>query len=350
MLKVLTALCEAPQKPESLPTFKIRCSSLPTVGNILCHTIANDDIQYRNPVTKKCEGDIFDFINAWMLLHDNPAADTTKPPGTPITAWGVKASPKGVGSCNFQPPEALCKPTVFISPVGNCDEFSPNTTDDEPLFHSVITPATTISDIHDDGVLIATLLAQLYGAKLLFTWPATTANRKFFRDYHGRDHFLVLGDAISKMDGLKLTFLNPGDGVKLDPGMIHAVISLTNSAIGCWEYVDAEWFDTEEIQQGTEWLLDLIKTRQQPLPNEVTMAELYKPIAYGMNMWRAVLKRLDDATDEVSKRRKQRIQEFIKWLQSEIPREYVGDEEHTKGETGGSCRRKKRRIQRGRRE
>ena len=45
-----------------------------------------------------------------------------------------------------------------------------------------------------------------------------------------------------------------------------------------------------------------------------------------MNMWRAVLKRLDDARDEVSERQKQRIQEFVKWLQSEIPREYIGEE------------------------
>jgi len=316
---------------------------LPTVGNILCDIIANDDIQYRNPVTKKAEGNTFDFINAWMLLHDNPGADTTKPPGTPITAWGVKASPKGVGFCNFQPPEALREPTVFISPVGNCDEFCPNTTDEQPLFHSIITPATTVSDIHDDGALIANFLVQLYGVKVLFSWPGTTANRKFFRDYHGRDHFLVLGDAISKMDGLKLTFLNPGDGVNLEPGMIHALISLTNSAIGSWEYVDAEWFDTDEIRKGTKWLLDLIKTRQQPLANEVAVAELYKPIIYGMNMWRAMLKRLDNTRDELSERRKQRIQEFVKWLQSEIPREYV-DQGPTLGKTGGNCGRKKRRI------
>jgi len=84
----------APLEPESLPTCKFKCSSLPTVENILCDIIANDDIQYRNPVTKKFQGDTLYFIKAWM--HDKPGGDTTKPPGTPITAWGVKASPKGV--------------------------------------------------------------------------------------------------------------------------------------------------------------------------------------------------------------------------------------------------------------
>jgi len=119
----------------------------------------------------------------------------------------------------------------------------------------VITRATTVSDIHDDGVLIANLLVQLYGVKVLFSWPGTTGNRKFFHDYHGRDHFLVLGDIISKMDGLEPTFLNPGDGVNLEPGMIHAVISRTNWAIGSWEYVDAESFDPTRFGQGRNGFL-----------------------------------------------------------------------------------------------
>jgi hypothetical protein len=53
-------------------------------------------------------------------------------------------------------------------------------------------------------------------------------------------------------DGFKLTLLNPGAAVKLDPGMIHAVISPANSAIGCWEFVDAKWLGSDQIKEGAK--------------------------------------------------------------------------------------------------
>jgi hypothetical protein len=46
------------------------------------------------------------------------------------------------------------------------------------------------------------------------------------------------------MDGFKVTILHPGDAVMMEPGMIHAVVSPTNLAIGCWECMDAIWLDS----------------------------------------------------------------------------------------------------------
>ena len=250
-LKVLMELCEAPQKPQSLPTFKIKYSALPTALEFVYDLFENNNTQFRNPVIKKIQGNVTDLFAEWMLLKVDPGAHITKGKGTPITAWGVKASPKGGLSCKFQLPEALSVATVFISPVGNCDEFCSNSMDDQPLFHSTFTPAGTITDIHSDGVLCSSVLGQPYRTKLSFTWPSTTVNRTLFGNYHGGEHSLLLCSAMAEtVNDFELTILKPGDAIKLEPGMIHVVFSLTNSAGGRWEYVDAKWFDSRVREKG----------------------------------------------------------------------------------------------------
>jgi len=60
------------------------------------------------------------------------------------------------------------------------------------------------------------------------------------------------------VNDFEITILKPGDAIKLEPGMIHVVFSLTNSAGGRWEYVDAKWFDSRvrekgEMSSGPDW-------------------------------------------------------------------------------------------------
>ena len=73
---------------------------------------------------------------------------------------------------------------------------------------------------------------QLYGYKVLLSWPGSQTNRDYFERFHdimGND--LQIVEAIERMSELKVTILSPGVGVKLWPGMIHAVLSPNNSAI-----------------------------------------------------------------------------------------------------------------------
>ena len=59
-------------------------------------------------------------------------------------------------------------------------------------------------------------------------------------------------------DGFNVAILIPRYGVDLNPRVIHAVVSPTNSAIGCWEYVDAKRLESNDIRAGAEWDLSLL--------------------------------------------------------------------------------------------
>jgi hypothetical protein len=328
------------REPKSLPTFEIGRSYLPTAANLLYDLDANDDVQYRSTVTDRDAGKAINCFATWDTLSDNPGADTTKRLHCPYTAWGINpSSPYGIQDCGFQIPDALRESSVFISPVLTGDELSPTRNDKEPLFHSIYTPAGTITDIHDDGVLNAAVLVQLYGTKGLFTWPGTAANRAFFADSHGSTPPLRLREAGNNMpDGFKLTILKPGIAVNLDPGMIRAVISPVNSAIGSWDYVDAKWLgaDQSKVKEGAKWALDLAKIREDPLPNDADPAELYRPIVYGLNLWKCLLQVLVKDGDD----RARQVQDLVHWLESEITRQYAGEAE-------GDLRKRKRRPVRG---
>ena len=341
MLKILTELSQ--RAIESLPKFRVECSNLPTAAELIHDIFENPNIQYRSCLTGEDVGNIHTFLAGWSALEQNPGADINKRNQVPYSAWGVKASMNGLLSCNFQLPEVLLSPTVFISPVGNGDELPLRDRNNRPLFHSILTPAGTISDIHDDGVLLASLLVQLYGIKVLFTWEGTEANREYFRESHGTTHHLRLGEAISKMmDGFKVTILNPGDAVKMESGMIHAVVSLTNSAIGCWEYVDARWFDSNDIRKGAEWVLDLIKSRGKPLPSDEKPEIMYNGLVYGMNMWRCLLQNLVDTGNEGMEQWIVQIRRLVEWLEGQIPMEYIGECEMS----GSDCHSTERRDRR----
>ena len=165
-----------------------------------------------------------------------------------------------------------------------------------------------------------------YSNAILFTWPGTEANREYFRDSHGTAHHLRLSEAISKLtDGLKVTILNPGDAVKLERRMIHAVVSPTNSAIGCWEYVDATWLDSNDIRAGAEWAFELIESRKTPLPSDDKLENMYNGLAYGMNMWRCLLQNLVDAGNEEMEQRIVQIRHLVEFLEQQIPAEYIAE-------------------------
>jgi hypothetical protein len=344
VLNILTTLNQ--RALESLPTFKVKCSTFPTAAHLVHDIFADTEVHYRSSLTGADEGNMTVFFAGWNALEQNPGADINNRIQVPYSAWGVKASPNGLQDCNFQLPEVLLQPTTFVSPVGNGHKLLLEDRKDWPLFHSILTPAGNVTDIHDDGVLSASLLVQVYGTKVLFTWPGSEANREYFRDSHGTAHHLRLGDAISKMtDGFKVTILNPLDAVKMEPGMIHAVVSPTNSAIGCWEYVNTTWLDSDDIRAGAEWALGLIKSRERPLLSDEMPENMYKGLVYGMNMWRCLLQNLVDTSHEGAELvQVVQIRRLLEWLERQIPAEYMGECEVSSSDSTKKRGRKKRKT------
>jgi len=119
---------------------------------------------------------------------------------------------------------------------------------------------------------------------------------------------------------LKVTILSPGVGVKLWPGMIHAVLSPNNSAIACWEYVDAQWLENDDIEKGGLWELDLLGKRERAkLPVDEKVENMYRQLRYGVSLWRCLQEQLieeggEDVSDKVDQ-----IQRLVDALEPRIP-------------------------------
>jgi hypothetical protein len=267
------------------------------------------------------KGSIVDFLAAWAALADNPGADINDRVQVPYIAVGVKASKNGVLDCGFKLPECLENSSVFISPVTHGEKLGVENRNDRPLFHSIMTIAGNITDIHDDSAISTSMLANLYGIKILLSWPGSRTNRKYFRNCYGTTHDLRVLDAIKKMpEGFKVTILRPGIGVTLDPGMIHAVISPTNSAIGCWEYVDAQWLDSDDILEGGLWELEMLKERASgELPIDEKTKEMYRQLNYGLSMWKCLKENLIQDGGVEMRDKVEQIERLVTRLESEFP-------------------------------
>jgi len=320
-LKVFQKLSQMPSL-ESLPTVDVKFSTLPTPAHLVRDLYADKEVQYRSCLTGRNEGNIVDFSAGWNALADNPGADINYRIQAPYLAVGVKASENGLLDCGIELPDVLLQSDVYVSPVTHGEKVDCNS---DPLFHSIITPAGTITDIHDDSVISASFLVQLYGYKVFFSWPGSPNNREFFKDCHGRDHDLRLLEAIERMSGLKVTILKPGIGMELLLGMIHAVLSPTNSAIGCWEYVNAQWLDSDEIKEGGLWELNLLAKRAAAkLPVDQKTEDMYRQLSSGVDLWECLKERcLKENKDVGASQRVEQIQDLISLLKPQIPERNV---------------------------
>ena len=61
----------------------------------------------------------------------------------------------------------------------------------EPRLSSTVTPAGTITDIHQDGSITATVLFVTLGTKVLLTWPPTPDNLDFYEPYYEAQHGII---------------------------------------------------------------------------------------------------------------------------------------------------------------
>jgi hypothetical protein len=215
---------------------------------------------------------------------------------TPLIAWNVPASEYGLEQCRIDLPPTLLEHDVFVSPVCMGSKLLPDYRKKPALFHTIIKPAGTLIDIHDDGPLTANALIQIVGHTVLLTWHGTDSNRRFFEPFHCTQHPFILSRALDSMTGLKVTILNPGVGVIMDAGMIYGEMSRDTSATGGWVFVKAEWLlRNNEIQNGCSREVHLIKTRMaQPLGMDDDVCSMIHVMEYGMNMWKCLLENMKD--------------------------------------------------------
>jgi len=168
------------------------------------------------------------------------------------------------------------------------------------------------------------MLVQLYGYKVLLSWPGSQTNRDYFGDFHGVvGHDLQILEAVERMSGLKVTILSPGVGVKLWPSMIHAVLSPNNSAIACWEYVDAQWLENDDIEKGGLWELDLLAKRARAeLRVDEKVENMYRQLKYGVSLWRCLEEQLieEGGEDEDARHQVDQIQRLVAVLEPRIPK------------------------------
>jgi len=270
-------------------------------------------------LNEKNEGYQTDFIAAWAALEKDPGANINDRIQIPYFVIGVKASENGLLNCGVELPDCLQRLDVYISPVTHGEELSPEKRADPPLLHSIFTPARKITDIHDDSVISVSMLVHFMAIR---SWPGSQTNHDYFGDFHGVvGHDLQILEAVERMSGLKVTILSPGVGVKLCPSMIHAVLSPNNSAIACWEYVDAQWLENDDIEKGGLWELDLLAKRARAeLPVDEKAEKMYRQLRYGVSLWRCLGEKLieeggEDVSDKVDQ-----IQRLVAVLEPRIPK------------------------------
>ena len=87
-------------------------------------------------------------------MENNPGADINDRIQIPYFVIGVKASENGLLDCSVELPDFIQRLDVYISPVTHGEELSLEKRNDPPLFHSIITSAGKVIDIHDDSVII----------------------------------------------------------------------------------------------------------------------------------------------------------------------------------------------------
>ena len=195
----------------------------------------------------------YDFVSGWVALAQNPGASVTDPIQIPYSASDVLALPGGLASC-VTLPDDLCTSDVVVRPV---DIHNP---DSGPRLTTTVSPIGSISDPHIDGCGSGLFLVQLFGEKLLFTWPASELNLKWMEARHGiKRGPLKLLVALDELEGLSVILLQPNNTVALEPGMIHAVMSLSNSAIAGWDFVKASWLLDKDLERQMSWEAGMAK-------------------------------------------------------------------------------------------
>lgn len=265
---------------DALPTNELQFSSKLSPAHVMRDLYAHPRPRYRNQLLDVDADDtlIFDFVAGWVALADNAGADVTDTCQTPFASSDIPATDQGLHSCELQYPEIFIDPNIFVRP----DDF----TGDPRKYRltTTISPAGSITDPHIDGTGSGLILLELFGTKILFTWPASTENLKWMNDQHGiKRGPLKLLRAIDELSEMRVNVLTAHRSVELTPGMIHAVMSPSNSAIAGWDFINARWLSSNDVERQMLWEVDLAAKQSAGLLGERYSFQRY--LKEDLQMW-----------------------------------------------------------------
>ncbi|KAK0518211.1 hypothetical protein OC834_007819 [Tilletia horrida] len=136
-----------------------------------------------------------------------------------------------------------------------------------PDISMAITPAGHITEVHQDGIWDGSILIQLTGEKIIFMWPPTEDNLNVASHCHRGTGWLH--DAIKNLTNGKMAHLTPGSKIFLPVGTLHAVLSLTPSALAGYRVHHASFL--ADIPRLLKWDVNtsLAKLDDHEVLNEI---------------------------------------------------------------------------------
>lgn len=142
-----------------------------------------------------------------------------------------------------------------------CIRVSP---DGSQKFHSVITPAASLTGPRCKNSGSAHIVLQTYGTKLVMWWDCSAEVIKEYEKIHctqKEDRNCL--SAVLHWPGLHWAILEVGDYVVIEPGQVHAVLSPVNSALSGWSFVASKWLRDGILKERMEWEMDLVEKRME---------------------------------------------------------------------------------------
>jgi hypothetical protein len=241
-------------------------------------------------VTSMC-----DFVAGWVALAHDPGSDVTNPSQTPFSASDILATTEGLSACGARPPRLIYETDVVARPV----DFETDSGDCDLRLTTTISPAGSITDPHIDGTGSGLYLFQLFGTKVLFTWPASVENLQWMEKMglHGRKRGpLTLSQAIDELSELRVNVLSGHKSVALDPGMIHAVMSPDNSAIAGWDFVNFQWLKLDNVRAQMAWEAELAQKQKAGLLGDLYDISCY--LSDDLKLWNKLAVKIGDRQDD----------------------------------------------------
>jgi hypothetical protein len=230
----------------------------PTLTNVLEDLLADSAPRFSNMVTNTMEEDVTtaEFIAGYINAADS-SVPYQREIAPPVNAIGFSATPKGL---------LRSKPSKFRNLDDSPLEYMRSEHSPMLEWQTVLTPAGGLTGVHIDSVIVGQANMSLWGNKLWFLWPPTSANLQWFSAHQHRNRGHDVLEAMKNLNGLKVSNLRCGQAIYLPPGTLHAVLTISNSChTGCSLVKEAEWSETKRVWN---WELQLLEHRHLTIAKE----------------------------------------------------------------------------------
>lgn len=168
------------------------------------------------------------------------------PPLTLVSLFTEGMTHRGLLSCAPQTLSRLCQ--VDPENVGRQRDMNIIMACDNHgtlRYGTVISPAGAITAPHIDHTMVPVLFTMFFGLKVFIFWPATAKNLQIYGDLglHRNAFASSVQLGLERLESGQCSLLKEKDIFVLPPGGIHAVLSISNSALGSVQFVAAEYLD-----------------------------------------------------------------------------------------------------------